>query len=200
MIVGAVVAIILLSVAGTLLVQHLLTKLESRNRGCGKDVDTCSKEKCIALHKKDRTYLIIIFGIIMMFILVDLFVGDKDALNYFSFASTIASIILSVLAIMMTIFSDAKNENTKALINKSVQSLESTAKDIQSYTNSFKEKSEAQKETFERILETSRQTLDLAREIQSGVNAMTLKSESKTVKATEYEAMQYKLENIGEKQ
>lgn len=100
-IVGATATIILLTIAGTILVQHLLTKLKLSNRGCGKDVDTCSKEKCIALHKKDRTYLIIIFGIIITFILVDLFVGDKDALNYFSFASTIASIILSVLACIL---------------------------------------------------------------------------------------------------
>ena len=193
------VCLILIGVLGTLVFQLFWHKFHVHdNESCKQDVDICSKEKCIALHKRDQMYLIIIFAIIITFILVDLFVGNKDALDYFSFASTIASIILSVLAIMMTIFSDAKNETSKALINKSIQSLENTSKEVKFYTDGFNKKSDEQKDTFERILENSKKIFETTQTIQADVRNVNKRMASRTFKKDEFVSMQYEQRNIGE--
>lgn len=114
-------------------------------------------------------YIEIIFTIIVIILLVNLFIGKKDALEYFSFASTITSIILSVLAIMMTIFSDAKNENTKSLINKSIDSLEKAIKTIERHTQEMNSVSDRQRETFEKILENSSDILERTKGLEKSV-------------------------------
>lgn len=160
--IGVIVAITILT---TLFV---ISKYKKNHHCCGSD-DTCSKEKCISLYKKDMHYIEIIFTIIVIILLVNLFIGKKDALEYFSFASTITSIILSVLAIMMTIFSDAKNENTKSLINKSIDSLEKAIKTIERHTQEMNSVSDRQRETFEKILENSSDILERTKGLEKSV-------------------------------
>lgn len=163
-VVGAIVAIAVL----TTLFVILRSKYKKSPHCCGSD-DTCFKEKCISLYKKDMHYIEIIFAIIVIILLVNLFIGKKDALEYFSFASTITSIILSVLAIMMTIFSDAKNENTKSLINKSIDSLEKAIKTIEEHTQEMNNVSDKQRETFEKILENSSDILERTKGLEKSV-------------------------------
>lgn len=162
--VGVIVAIAVLT---TLFV--ILRSKCKKNHHCYGSEDTCSKEKCISLYKKDMHYIEIIFTIIVIILLVNLFIGKKDALEYFSFASTITSIILSVLAIMMTIFSDAKNENTKSLINKSIDSLEKAIKTIERHTQEMNSVSDRQRETFEKILENSSDILERTKGLEKSV-------------------------------
>lgn len=86
---------------------------------CNKHCENNNKNKCYALAKRD---LFLLIGIII-FLLTLTFGDNAIAFSHFSFAGTITSIVLSVLAIFMTIQSEAKNENVKAEINTAVHSL-----------------------------------------------------------------------------
>lgn len=159
--------LIMVTAIVTLLVQKLSRWLNRSS--CSQTDDLCAKSKCPTILKRDSWYRIIIFVIVLAFIFTNLFVDDKDALNYFSFASTIASIILSVVAIMMTIFSDAKNENTKAQINKAVDELNRATILIKQHTDNLTARSDEQKSTFEDILKNSQDILDRTKNIEAGV-------------------------------
>lgn len=86
---------------------------------CDKNCDNNKNNKCYALAKRDLFFLI---GIIICLLTLT-FSDNEIAFSHFSFAGTITSIVLSVLAIFMTIQSEAKNENVKAEINAAVHSL-----------------------------------------------------------------------------
>lgn len=81
------------------------------------------KIRCIKI-KLHSTYLIVIATMICVW-LFSLITYEKDGfVGQVSFASTITSIILSVLAIIMSITGEGKTEHIK-------EQLEATAKDIQ---------------------------------------------------------------------
>lgn len=99
---------------------------------------------------------------------------------------------------MMTIFSDAKNENTKALISKSVEELRTTAKDIKTYTESFEKKSDEQKDIFERILTNSKDILVRTKDIQKDVHDFNGRLKFRSYEAGGLNTDQYEEENVGD--
>ena len=124
----------------------------------------CS-QKCRYLLKKDFIYMSVIAGIIIVVLLALTFTNDKEAVNYFSFAGTLSSIILSVVAIFMTINSENESKDAKSQMDISIHRLEKTGNDIselsekwQSTVSDLQEKLDDQKSD---ISETLRQLQDM---------------------------------------
>lgn len=85
-------------------------------------------------------------GMAMLFLclvfIATLTLGDikyEQLNNYISFASTMSSTILSVLAIIMTINAEAKNENAKASVDISLSKMQEIAKDIKEYSDCIRQ-------------------------------------------------------------
>ena len=99
---------------------------------CNKHCKDNENKKCFSLAKRD---LILLGGVIIA--LLTLAFGDNEiAFSHFSFAGTITSIVLSVLAIFMTIQSEAKNENVKSEINIAIDSLRKINEQLENNINS----------------------------------------------------------------
>lgn len=103
------------------------------SKKCGTFCDSESKKECESKKKKnicskliqrDYTYLIVIMLIVSTFLISLSLYTNENAIGLFSFASTIASIILSVIAIILTITSETKNASTKEKLEKSVEQIE----------------------------------------------------------------------------
>lgn len=89
---------------------------------CSKDDEYKIKIKCVKT-KLHSTYLLIIASIICIWLFSLLTYDHKGFVEQMSFASTITSIILSVLAIIMSITGEGKTEHIK-------DQLEAAAKEI----------------------------------------------------------------------
>lgn len=135
--------------------------------GCNKECQD-RREDCVHLARNNFWHMVIGFGIILYFVVVDLFVNNQEALNYFSFASTIASIILSVIAIIMTIINEQKSDNVKTAIDNSVRSLKDSSKEIAEYAQQIGQ----QRKTFEGILAKSEETLNKTVETSTLIKEM----------------------------
>lgn len=81
-------------------------------------------KECSSLIKRDFLYIVIILMIIGIGLVTKVFAEDQKAIDLVSFASTITSIILSILAIFMTLISEYKNENTKTKIDMATNKIE----------------------------------------------------------------------------
>ena len=94
-------------------------------------------KECSTLIKRDFLYVVIILVIVSIAILASAFSNDQKAIDLFSFASTITSIILSVLAIFMTLISEYKNENTKTKIDMATNKIEQSTEHALSVQRKF---------------------------------------------------------------
>lgn len=99
-------------------------------RGLKPELSANCSQKCRYLLKKDFIYMSVIAGIIIVVLLALTFTNDKEAVNYFSFAGTLSSIILSVVAIFMTINSENESKDAKSQMDISIHRLEKTGNDI----------------------------------------------------------------------
>ena len=97
-----------------------------------------SPDVSVQLIRKDLWYLIIIFGILLIFILVLALCGDQSAFEYFSFTSTITSTVLSVIAIIMTIINEQKSDRVRAAIEESVEELKAAGEQVKEYGKQIK--------------------------------------------------------------
>lgn len=96
------------------------------------------KEECIKLVQKDYTYLIVIVLIVSIFLISLSLYTNEDAISLFSFASTIASIILSVIAIILTITSETKNASMKDKLEKSAEQIKKTTEMLKIVSDNIK--------------------------------------------------------------
>ena len=153
---------------GILLVWNCCTK---DRRTTNKDVDNCNG-KCILLIKKDFIYFGIIAGMVIVVLLTLTFANNTNAVNYFSFAGTLSSIILSVVAIFMTINSENESKDAKRQMDMSVQQLKDTAAsveklwkntvdDFQKKMDEQAQKMDEQAQNMEKIFQQSQKTYDL---------------------------------------
>lgn len=156
-----------------ILLSSIIGYLLGKNGPKSTSKESCQQNSCIHIAKRNFWHMVVGFGIILCFIMVDLFVGNKDALNYFSFASTIASIILSVIAIIMTITSEQKSDNVKAAIDNSVRYLETSTEKISKYAENL----ELQSKTFQQTLQKSEETLKRTEDIRARIEELWEKTE-----------------------
>lgn len=75
---------------------------------------------------KDLFYICIILGICIVVIFSFVFYDNQDAINLFSFASTLASIILSIVAIFISISGERAQELHRSQIAETAKKLENT--------------------------------------------------------------------------
>lgn len=94
-----------------------------------------NNKECNCLIKRDFLYVSIILILISIVIAARVFGNDQNAVNLFSFASTITSIILSVLAIFMTLISEYKNESTKNKLDNATNQIEKSTEKLVSVQN-----------------------------------------------------------------
>ena len=129
--------LILAAILFTAIIVILISTRNRQDSGKCENSGNCTNEKtskkCIRLVQQDFKYIVILFSTVLIFVAVDILIGNQDALNYISFASTITSIVLSVIAIFMTISSEAKNDGMKLAIDESIRKLEATTESLQGY-------------------------------------------------------------------
>lgn len=102
-----------------------------------KQSDSCNclqeyelKLKCMRTKLHSRYLVCISVGIIIWLIATGQ-ANTEEFANWISFASTITSIILSVIAIIMSIFGESKTDSMREKIEETVKKLENTAKQIE---------------------------------------------------------------------
>lgn len=140
-------------------------------------------EKCEKLMQKDHTYLLVIVTIIIVILISLSLYTDQQAMNLFSFASTITSIILSVIAIIMTITSETKNASTKEKLEESAKQIQMTTElleeatksldpellqKIEKETNTLKESMQEAIEKIESVWQNSKIMNEQIEHLQSG--------------------------------
>lgn len=113
---GFVIIIVLLLYIGLCKVKQ--TKCEKQE-----NAEESCKRPCKPMMAKDYIYMLIIFGILIVVMMSFILYRDSSALNYFSFASTLSSIILSVIAIIMTINSEQRSEAAKSQLEQAAQAM-----------------------------------------------------------------------------
>lgn len=90
------------------------------------------------LLKKDFIYMSIIAGIVIVILLTLTFAKDENAINYFSFAGTLSSIILSVVAIFMTINSENESKDAKTQLDRSIAKMEESTQAVEKASDDWK--------------------------------------------------------------
>lgn len=136
----------------------------------GEKQDEKCTRKCIHMLRKDFLYMGVIASITVVLLLTLTFATDGNAVNYFSFAGMLSSIILSVVAIFMTINSENESKEAKIQLDKSVAKMEATAQKLEEASKEWKGSNrellvqfENQKKIFEEILRSSQTMLDECR-------------------------------------
>ena len=101
------------------------------NWNCSDD----GKKKCTALATRDLVYVCIIFIFIIIF-LMTITMGCSSLSNQlFSFAATLVSIVLSILAIIMTIYSEYKNERAANSLSVAINTIETVSRNLREQTD-----------------------------------------------------------------
>ena len=82
-------------------------------------------EKKMYTHHEILLYISIVIIVILILVIIWLFTRhtDSEFVSHFSFASTITSIVLSVLAIIMSVFGESKMEVIKYKIEREVDEI-----------------------------------------------------------------------------
>ena len=96
-----------------------------------KNKQICSCERLVT---RDFVYIIIISILIIIFILTMTLGNTAEANNRFSFASTITSIVLSVVAIIMSLFAEYKNDRAFLAVDEARKNLEHEGKKLEDAT------------------------------------------------------------------
>mgnify|MGYP004423342919 CR=1 FL=1 len=90
---------------------------------CSKQVEDCKEYYCHKIKERDYLYCVILLFIVIVFICTITMIRDENVADYLSFAGTVSSIILSVLAIIMTILAEKKMEIEKIKTNGTIKVL-----------------------------------------------------------------------------
>ncbi|MEC1800561.1 hypothetical protein P9E03_16070 [Bacillus mojavensis] len=117
-------------------------------------------------------YLIIVAVLVIMFTLVFAFGGNPDAGNQVNVMATGVSIILAVIAILMTLVDVAGQRQSMIDLKETAESLTESNKIAQEMIQKALETYESLSETKEVLLETvseyKRETIEVIREIKKG--------------------------------
>lgn len=85
---------------------------------------------------KDIIYMSAIFSMLLVVAISFAMYSNDVAFDYLSFAGTVTSIVLSVIAIIMTISSERKSDNVKAQLDITIQAMKQMNEEL---TNKIKE-------------------------------------------------------------
>ena len=118
---ASIVTIILAALILLIIIHSLKYNSHSSNSITETACNSCKK-----IQNKDLFYLCVILGICLVVVFSFVFYSNQDAINLFSFASTLSSIILSVVAIFMSINGEKTQELHRNQIEHTANKLEST--------------------------------------------------------------------------
>lgn len=159
-----------------------------RNCNCSIKQIECEMTYCESLKQHDLKCCILIMFICIIFICTLAFGNYKPVIEYISFAGTITSIILSVLAIMMTLLSEASSNDAKVKMDNHlnlVQDLsdkaDSQIKKIEELANVLSEKEANNEKIINKQNEMIRKQAELMNHvsyIEKNINRMSFKSEN----------------------
>lgn len=97
----------------------------------------CEQKSCYRVLKRDFIYCGIILVLCAVFIFTITSSNNKDVVSHISFAGTLSSAILSVIAIFMTIRSEEKNSEIKSRIGGLIDKLELVDTKIEDNISNF---------------------------------------------------------------
>ena len=109
--------------------------MKSKELICKKEGETCDEVYCYKLKEHDFKYGIGILLLLMIFICTLTLGNNNTVMDYISFAGTVSSLILSILAIMMTLLSESKVEETKTRLANLVDMIGRASTDINKQVN-----------------------------------------------------------------
>lgn len=120
---------------GLLIVILMLYKTIEHN--CSNNSRNCEEGYCRKLVEHDFKYIMLLLFFIVVFICTLVLGNNNKVMEYISFAGTVSSLILSVLAIIMTMLSESKNEGTKASIDSILSETQKSVDKINEFTNNI---------------------------------------------------------------
>lgn len=118
---------------------------------CNEVKEECSKKSCIRLLRRDFFYCGVILFLCSIFIFTLSLAEKKDIVSHISFAGTLSSAILSVIAIFMTIRSEEKNSEIKSRIGGLIDKLESVDRKIEDNISKFNNVDAEIKKNFDKF-------------------------------------------------
>lgn len=130
---------------------------------CSKQEENCKKYYCHKIKERDYLFCIITLFIVIVFICTITMRGKDNVSEYLSFAGTVSSIILSVLAIIMTILAEKRAEVEKIKTDNLVTILDVCTKKNEDNLNkiaSFENK-------IDNVIKKEEELMSLQHEIKS---------------------------------
>ncbi len=161
----AIVAVMLVAMAAIVTFGIIFFKRQKN------EAESClaCEEKCRHVQKMEFVFTGIVIAVSCVAILTILLAGDSNAFTNISFASTVSSIILSVIAIFMSISGEVKASNTKEKMDLTVGKLNEAIQKLEDYKIDMLAELTEQKEVFDRILEESKRIHEGVDELKEGL-------------------------------
>lgn len=126
-----IISLILIIVA---MIAYLIgNKIKNKDGKANSTNMTQCKSNCIHILKHDLIYIAVIGVLVIIVLTTQVLYGNSEFGNQLNFAATVSSIILSVLAIMMTINGENKQEITKGSIDKSTNTIREASEKLGTY-------------------------------------------------------------------
>lgn len=113
--------IICITIAGLFIAFILIEGF--REKRCDAKSNNCNEKYCTKLKEHDYKYCIAGLIFVIVFISTLTMGQDKDINQSISFASTISSIILSILAIIMTLLAESKSDNVQYRMDQFISKI-----------------------------------------------------------------------------
>ena len=106
-------------------------------QSCSESSENCKKKSCIRLLRRDFFYCGVVLFLCSIFIFTLSLAEKKDVVSHISFAGTLSSAILSIIAIFLTILSEAKNSEMKSRVTALIDKLEFVENKIEDNISNF---------------------------------------------------------------
>lgn len=127
----------------------------------------CNLRPCNRLLKRDFKYCTFIMIALLVLILTAKVGNDSNLLAYISFGSTLSSIILSILAIFMTMLSESKNDATKTRLENLTSTIENASESIKEQADSIKKIYDEMTKRFAVYENIAKQQINLMEKLES---------------------------------
>ena len=152
----AIAAVMIAAIAAVIAIGGIFFSSSSGETENPAEKRPACEEKCRHVQKMEFVYTTIVIAVSCVAILSILLAGDANAFTNISFASTVSSIILSVIAIFMSISGEVKVSNTKEKMDLTVGKLDEAIQQLEHYKTEMLQELAEQKDVFDHILEESK--------------------------------------------
>lgn len=152
----------------------------------------CALKPCVRLVKRDFKYSVIMLLGLLILIITSRFGDNEKLLDYISFGSTLTSIILSVLAIFMTLLAESKSDETKTRLENLTTTIEKASDAIEKQAvtiSSIYQKMEERFPLYEKMLQKQDEILERmesleksTKSIEEGIKKRNFKDEPRNRK------------------